>query len=98
MSDARPAEAGEVAGRRPDGDGDQHEPGDEGDGPALVGADQFEHRTRHANVVVAGAMATAQNSTVGTVRAASSASKYSRRSNFSMLAKITVGNCCSLLL
>ena len=40
----------------------------------------------------------AQNSTAGAVRAASSASKYSRRSNLSILAKYTVGNCWSLLL
>ena len=39
-----------------------------------------------------------QNSTVGAVRAASSASKYSRCSNFSIRAKYIVGNCWSLLL
>ena len=86
---------GAVADEVADGGADEHddedERADERDAAALVRADQFEHRGE-------GGRGAAQNSTFGAVRAASSASKYSRCSNFSVRAKITVGNCCSLLL
>ncbi len=75
-------------------DEDQHddEAGDQERALPFVGADLFEHLGRSEREVQH------QNCTLGTSRDASSASKYSRFSNFIMRAKITDGNAWSLLL
>ena len=79
--------AEEQADDRADDHDDHQERDDEQSAAALVRADQFKHADGRR-----------QNSTVGATRAPSSASKYSRSSKLSILAKNTAGTDWILLL